>query len=77
MAATSILTNIAKLSAYARDDLFTAQHSGLVGILIVAAIVTAVAGKRLLRKLSTEWFERGVVAILAIAALNLLLTSEH
>ena len=53
MAATSVLTNVAKLSAYTSDQLITSEHTYTIIGLIISAIVSAFIGQVLLRKISS------------------------
>lgn len=73
MAATSILTNVSKLTAYAQDELVRAEHFYVILGLIVSAIISAVIGRALLQKLSARYFQHGVSLVLACVAINLLI----
>ncbi|MEM7292115.1 MAG: hypothetical protein AAF420_01810, partial [Pseudomonadota bacterium] len=77
MAATSILVNVAKLTAYVQNGLLNTSQIPVYFWLIGAAISTALLGKYLLKRVSLQLFERGVLVILGLAALNLLLTSGN
>lgn len=73
MAATSVLSNVAKITAYTQSGLL---HSALawpiVGLALSAAIA-ALLGKRILRNISVGNFEVGIQAVLAISAVALLI----
>ena len=73
MAATSILTNIAKLSAYASDELLHSGQFSTMGWLVLAAILAALLGKKILQRISLRGFKTGVLAVLALAGTALLL----
>ncbi|MEM7564212.1 MAG: sulfite exporter TauE/SafE family protein [Pseudomonadota bacterium] len=72
MAATSVLSNVAKLSAY--------THSGLLDIhllypaagLIVSALIAVLLGKKILRKMNHNQFETGLQIVLAVSAIGLI-----
>lgn len=72
MAATSIISNLAKLTSYIRNDLLTADMAGPATILAMGAVVTAVLGRLVLRKLKVRQFEIGVQILLGVAAAALL-----
>nr|WP_319513744.1 sulfite exporter TauE/SafE family protein [uncultured Cohaesibacter sp.] len=72
MAATSVLSNLAKLSGYWQSGLMTMQMAGPAAALIVAAVVAALLGRFMLTRISAHWFEAGLQILMVIAALALL-----
>lgn len=73
MAATSVLANLAKLSAYTQINLLTKDlYFPIIG-LSIASFLAALTGKYLLKKLSSSQFSTGVQVILAMSAVALLL----
>lgn len=72
MAATSVLSNIAKITAYTQSDLLHADHVWPVIGLVFGAVVAAFVGQRILRNMSVGNFEVGMQAVLAISAVALL-----
>ncbi|MEM7208995.1 MAG: sulfite exporter TauE/SafE family protein [Pseudomonadota bacterium] len=72
MAATSILTNVAKLNAYANDGLLHERHLVVGGALVACAVVSAYIGRNIMQKIPLNRFRHGVSLVLFCAALNLL-----
>lgn len=72
MAATSIISNLAKLTSYIRNDLLTADMVWPAAILAAGAVATAILGRSVLRKLKVRHFEIGVQILLGLAAAALL-----
>jgi uncharacterized membrane protein YfcA len=73
MAATSVLSNVAKLVAYTRAELL---HAGLAWPmlgLVCGAVIVAIVGRRLLGKLNASQFEKGFQLVLAVSATGLLI----
>ncbi|MGI9426506.1 MAG: sulfite exporter TauE/SafE family protein [Hyphomicrobiaceae bacterium] len=73
MAATSVMSNIAKLGAYSQTGLL---HCGLVWpalALALSAIGAAFVGRAILRKIDGRTFETGVQVLLGAAAAALLI----
>jgi len=73
MAATSVMSNIAKLGAYTQTGLL---HSGLVWpalALALSAVGAAFVGRAILRKIDGRTFETGVQVLLGAAAAALLI----
>ena len=64
MAATSVLSNAAKLIAYTRSDLLNPSHLWPAAALIAAAIIAAFTGRRLLEHFSQDHFELGLKILL-------------
>ena len=73
MAATSVLSNTAKLTAYTQSDLLHSGHAWPVIGLVLAATIAAFVGQRILRNISVGSFEVGIQAVLAISAVALLI----
>ena len=71
MAATSILTNASKLTAYINDGLISVAHTNTMIGLVASAIVSAVIGRSLLRKITVNYFQQGVSIVLACVAVSL------
>jgi uncharacterized membrane protein YfcA len=72
MAATSVLSNVAKLIAYSRSDLLMPVHLWPSVALVAAAIAASFAGRRLLHHFTETHFELGLKILLAVAAIGLL-----
>ncbi len=72
MAATSVLSNIAKLSAYYQSGLLASKLAWPVMCLALAAFSAALLGKYLLGKVTSNQFSYGVQIVLAISAIGLL-----
>jgi uncharacterized membrane protein YfcA len=72
MAATSVLSNTAKITAYTQSDLLHSGHALPVMGLVIGAIVAALVGQRILRNISVGGFEVGMQAVLAISAVALM-----
>ncbi len=72
MAATSVLANVAKLTAYSTSGILTLHHAVPAGALIVCAIVAALIGRNWLRRIPDRVFSTGVKVILAVSAVGLL-----
>ncbi len=73
MAATSVLTNTAKLTAYTKDGLIAPDHSYTILALIVSATISSLIGRLLLQKFSMVYFQYGLSILLACVALKLLI----
>ena len=72
MAATSILANLAKLTAYTQSGLISTDLNWPIVGLIIAGTSAAFLGRTILRGISIEQFERWVQVVLAVSALGLL-----
>ncbi len=73
MAATSVLANIAKLTAYIQSGLLSANHAWPIAGLVVAAILAVLLGRIFLRSISVPQFQIGVQVVLAVSAIGLIL----
>jgi len=73
MAATSVFSNIAKLSAYYHSELLTSKLIWPMVWLAIAAFSAALLGKFLLQKVNSNQFAYGVQVVLAISAIGLLI----
>ncbi|WP_338531882.1 sulfite exporter TauE/SafE family protein [Nitratireductor thuwali] len=73
MAATSVLSNFAKLASYWQTGLLTAEMVWPALALVVSAIVAAVIGQMILNKLNASAFETGVQVLLGVSAVTLLI----
>ena len=73
MAATSVLSNIAKLTAYQRSELLAPNLVLPIIFLVISSITAAFAGKYLLAKIPPSQFGIGIQVILAISAAGLLI----
>jgi uncharacterized membrane protein YfcA len=71
MAATAVLSNLVKLTSYARSGLLTPDMTSSAIALVLVAVSVALAGRFVLRKLSADAFQTGVQILLGIAALAL------
>jgi uncharacterized membrane protein YfcA len=72
MAATSVLSNMAKLSAYSQTGILTADMAWPMAGLIVSAVLSALIGRHFLRKVSVGQFGYGVQIVLGVCAVGLL-----
>jgi len=72
MAATSVLSNFAKLTAYSQAGILTADMAWPMAGLIASAVTVALIGRFLLQKISAAQFGYGVQAVLAVAAIGLI-----
>ncbi len=72
MAATSVLSNLAKLTAYSQSEILTTQMAWPIAGLIASAVTVALIGRFLLRKISAVQFGYGIQVILAVAAIGLI-----
>jgi len=72
MAATSLLSNVAKLSAYGKTGLLTTSMAWPMAGLVVAAVAAALMGRLFLRRVSADQFAHGVQIVLAACAIGLL-----
>ncbi|MBT3360042.1 MAG: sulfite exporter TauE/SafE family protein [Rhodospirillales bacterium] len=73
MAATSVLSNFAKLTAYSQAGILTTDMAWPMAGLIASAVMVALFGRFLLRKISAVQFGYGVQIVLAVAAIGLVL----
>ncbi len=73
MAATSVMSNLAKLASYAQTGLLTIEMAWPAIVLVLGAIGTAILGRTILMKLDVKWFEFGMQILLGFAAGALLL----
>ena len=72
MAATSVLANLAKLTAYTKTGLLTSDLLWPIIGLLIAGSSAACLGRRILRNISVVQFERCVQVVLVISALGLM-----
>nr|WP_319388267.1 sulfite exporter TauE/SafE family protein [uncultured Cohaesibacter sp.] len=72
MAATSVMSNLAKLSGYWQSGLLTADMSEPAAALVVSAIAAALLGRFVLNRISADSFETGLQILMVIAALALI-----
>ncbi|MFK8082702.1 MAG: sulfite exporter TauE/SafE family protein [Granulosicoccus sp.] len=72
MAATSVLSNTAKLSAYAASDLISAHQIVPIIGLVLGAIAAVLIGRKILDVVSVLHFEKGIHVVLVVSALALL-----
>jgi len=73
MAATSVMSNLAKLASYTQTGLLTIEMAWPAIVLVLGAIGTALLGRTILMKLDVKWFEFGMQILLGFAAGALLL----
>jgi len=73
MAATSVFANMGKLTAFVQSGIYNAELYPIMLGLIIAALLSALLGKRGLEKLSQRRFQQGLHITLALCALGLLL----
>lgn len=72
MAATSVLASGAKTLAYYQAGLLDHNLAWPIAGLATAAIVAALLGRSVLKKVSNQMFDQGVQLVLAVAAIGLL-----
>ena len=73
MAATSVLSNLAKLTAYTKSDLLGSELAVEIVGLVTAAMLAVFIGRRILRGMDALQFEVGLQVILIISAVGLLM----
>jgi uncharacterized membrane protein YfcA len=73
MAATSVLSNLAKLTAYTKSDLLGRELAVEIVGLVTAAMLAVFIGRRILRGMNAFQFEAGLQVILFISAVGLLM----
>lgn len=73
MAASAVLSNIAKLTAYTQSDLLGREYTATIIALIVVAIFAALIGSKILRVMPIKHFEVGIQIVLLVSAVGLLL----
>ena len=74
MAATSVLANAGKQVSYAKSGLFGPQHIAPALALLLVSIVTTLAGRHMLDRISGTHFRTGLRIILLVVAVSLLVT---
>ena len=74
MAATSVLSNLAKLTAYTQSDLLGKELAVEIVCLITAAVLAVFIGRRILRIMDGSKFDAGLQFILALSAVGLLIS---
>jgi uncharacterized membrane protein YfcA len=72
MAATSVMSNAAKLTSYTRTGILTADMAVPALALCASAVIAAFAGRMILKKIAVGTFETGVQVLLGAAAIMLL-----
>ena len=73
MAATSVLSNLAKLTAYTKSDLLGRELVVEIVGLVTAALLAVLIGRRILRAIDASQFEAGLQVVLAVSAVGLLI----
>ena len=73
MAATSVLSNVAKLGAYTQTGLLTIDLVYPAVGLVVAALVAVLLGRKILRRMKHSQFETGLQIVLVISAVGLII----
>lgn len=71
MAATAVLSNIVKLTTYAQTGLLTSDMAPTAVALVGVAVVVALAGRFVLKKMNAQTFQTGVQVLLGVAAIAL------
>lgn len=74
MAATSVLANAGKLFSYSQSGLFGPQHLMPALALLAVSVITTLAGRHLLTRISGSQFKVGLRLILLVVAVSLLVT---
>lgn len=72
MAATSVLSNAAKISAYSASGLLSANQTAPIIGLVLGAITAVLIGRKILHIVSVAHFEKGIQVVLAVSAIALL-----
>ena len=72
MAATSVMSNAAKLTSYTKSGILTADMAVPALALCASAVIAAFAGRMILKKIDVGTFETGVKVLLGAAAIMLL-----
>jgi uncharacterized membrane protein YfcA len=72
MAATSVLANVVKLSAYEQANLINIALLWPMVSLAIVAVIAVLVGRYFLHKVSTEGFAVGIQVVLAVSAIGLL-----
>ncbi|MCB1509809.1 MAG: sulfite exporter TauE/SafE family protein [Hyphomicrobiaceae bacterium] len=73
MAATSVMSNFAKVASYTQSGLLRAEMAWPIVALVASAVIASFIGRAILRKIRAETFEIGVKVLLAVAAAALLI----
>jgi uncharacterized membrane protein YfcA len=73
MAGTTILANVVKLTAYTQSGLLTPRHTPVIVALIAVAVIIAFVGRSILKRMSTQAFQRGFIVMLALVGIGLLI----
>lgn len=73
MAATSVLSNVAKLTAYTDSGILDGTQQWTMTGLVLAAVVAVLIGQRILRNVKASYFESGIQVVLAVSAFALLM----
>lgn len=72
MAATSVLANLGKLVSYSHSGILQPGHWKPGLALVAISILSTIAGRSLLRRLSSAHFQRGVLCLLIVLAVALI-----
>ena len=72
MAATSVLSNLAKLTAYTKSGLLTTNLLWPVLGLVISGTMAVFLGRYILRDITVTQFERSVQVVLAVSTIGLL-----
>ena len=72
LAATSVLSNLAKLTAYTKSGLLTTNLLWPVLGLVISGTMAVFLGRYILRDITVTQFERSVQVVLAVSAIGLL-----
>lgn len=73
MAATSVLSNVAKLTAYTNSGILDGTQRWTITGLLLAAVAAVLLGQRILRNVKASYFETGIQVVLAVSAFALLI----
>ena len=73
MAATSLLSNVAKLGAYGACDLLSMDLITPIVGLVLGSVTAVFIGRRILHDVSTAHFEKGIQVLLVVSAFALLI----
>lgn len=73
MAATSVLSNAAKISAYSASGLLSSNQTAPIVGLVLGAIAAVLIGQKILHMVSAAHFEKGIQVVLAVSAIALLI----
>lgn len=72
MAATALGVNLTKLISYSDNNILRPEHYPIAGVLVMIAILSALAGRKLIGKIEDKRYKHGLSIILVFSAITLL-----